>query len=96
MKKTTIEIPEGYELKKTEKDGKIIYEMIECEKSLPKSWNELDGVRGWVVTLTSGISPANHTRPDFYNRNIWPTKELAEAAIALAQLTQLQDIYNDG
>lgn len=65
------------------------------EKQLPKTWEELDSIKGYYVDANSIIKSAN-TYTNDENRNVFPTKELAEAALALAQLLQLRDAYNDG
>ena len=62
-------------------------------KGLPKSWEELETVKGYYVSTKSKlISDEGDTFN--YNRNIFATKEQAEASIALAQLTQLMKAYN--
>jgi mannose/cellobiose epimerase-like protein (N-acyl-D-glucosamine 2-epimerase family) len=60
---------------------------------LPKRWEDLTDLLGYWVSKDSRISTAN-TSPIEENRNVWPTKEEAEASIALAQLCQLRDVYN--
>ena len=82
-----IEIPEGYEI------DQLTFKKI--EKKLPKTWEELGNVAGWYIEKYSDIQIiAGPCIP--YNKNIFPTKELAEASLALAQLLQLRDAYNDG
>ena len=70
---------------------------------LPEKWyikvtnekEELREVRGYYVREDSAISHF-YTLTYSENRNIWPTQEYAEASIALAQLLQLRQVYNDG
>ena len=82
-----IEIPEGYEI------DQLTFKKI--EKKLPKTWEELGNVAGWYIEKYSDIQIiAGPCIP--YNKNIFPTKELAEASLAMAQLLQLRDAYNDG
>jgi len=63
------------------------------EKQLPKSWGELDFVKGYWIDEFSYIKDCFCLASD-NNRNIFSTKEEAEAAIALAQLSQLKKAYN--
>lgn len=95
-KELKIEVPNGYEIDKEKSTfEKIIFKKV--EKELPKSWEELDIVKGFYVDSLSEIaSTVEDTCVEEYNRNIFPTKEEAEACIALAQLCQLRDRYNDG
>ena len=95
-KELKIEVPNGYEIDKEKSTfEKIIFKKV--EKELPKSWEELDIVKGFYVDSLSEIaSTVEDTCVEEYNRNTFPTKEEAEACIALAQLCQLRDRYNDG
>lgn len=95
-KELKIEVPQGYEIDKEKSTfEKIVFKKV--EKELPKSWEELDVVKGFYVNSLSEIAGTEEeTCAEEYNRNTFPTKEEAEACIALAQLCQLRDIYNDG
>lgn len=95
MKTLKIEIPQGYEIDKE----KSTFESIvfkEIKKRLPKNWEELDRVQGYYIQSNSRVNRlsvgANHSR----NQNVFATKEQAEASIAMAQLSQLMKVYNDG
>ena len=94
MKELKITPPEGYEVD-TEKSTfeHIIFKPI--QKQLPKSWEELDEIKGWFVNAGSGIE---YIQGGTYrhNRNVFATKEQAEASLALAQLTQLREVYRQG
>lgn len=94
-KEIKFEIPEGYELDTALTDlSKGIIKLKKKENQLPQSWGELGKVEGYCVLSSSGVS--NYVGPSTsINRNVFPTKELAEAALALAQLLQLRDRYND-
>lgn len=97
MKKINIEIPVGYEIdqeKSNLSEGKIVFK--EVKKALPKTWEELKRVKGYYVNAPdSGLREINClTNP--INRNVFATKELAEASIAMAQLSQLREVYRDG
>ena len=82
--KTEIEIPDGYEI------DKLTFKKI--EKKLPKTWEELGTVKGYYSNIKGCYSGATTS----INKNVFPTKELAEASLAMAQLLQLRDAYNDG
>lgn len=93
-KEFKIQAPEGYEIDK----GNSTFEKIVFKrKELPKSWEDLMTVKGYCVSTYSKIEDCSE---EFYtykeNKNIFPTKEEAEACLALAQLCQLRDRYNDG
>lgn len=65
------------------------------KKKLPITWNGLEQVYGYYVNNDSVISKDGgyiHAR----NRNFFATKEQAEASIALAQLSQLREVYRNG
>ncbi len=67
-------------------------------KELPKTWKELGDIKGFCIDVNSRLIDYTLKLPKVYtdnnNRNVFPTKELAEAALALAQLLQLRDRYN--
>ena len=90
-----IQAPEGYEIDKENSTfEKIVFKKV--EKELPKSWRELVSVNGYYVDKNSKVyNCINHTTA-YDNRNIFPTEEEAEACLALTQLCQLRDRYNDG
>lgn len=90
-----IEVPAGYMIDKEKSTfEKIVFKKIERE--LPKSWEELHMIKGWFVENGSGIYEFENCFTISKNRNLFPTKEEAEACVALAQLCQLRDRYNDG
>ena len=97
-----IEIPEGFELKKV---SDTEYKIVKKEKVLPKTWEEFcelnpvkDAER--FIASSSRICSFNDIRDRERNedndRNIIPSEEKAEAILALCQLIQLRDCYNDG
>ena len=94
-KEFKIQVPEGYEIdRKNSTFEKIVFKKI--EKELPKSWGELDNVSGYYVDKNSKVYNCIDHTTAADNRNIFPTKEEAEACLALAQLCQLRDRYNGG
>ena len=97
-----IEIPEGFELKKI---SDTEYRIVKKEKVLPKTWEEFcklnpvkDAER--FIASSSRICSFNDIRDRERNedndRNIIPSEEKAEAILALCQLIQLRDCYNNG
>lgn len=95
MTEFRITVPQGYEIDKE----KSTFELIKfkpIEKKLPKTWEELGDVSGYNIRDISEIAFCGSCKTKHYNKNIFPTRELAEAALALAQLLQLRDRYNDG
>ena len=94
QKEVKIQIPEGYEIDESRSTfTNIVFKLK--EKKLPKSWGELGKVKGFYISSNSESRPIISLTVK-ENRNIWPTKEYAEASIALAQLLQLRQVYNDG
>lgn len=95
-KEMKIQVPEGYEI---DKENSTFENIIfrKAERKPPKKWEDLENVNGhyadsWGdVRCYYGVNTPDHT-----NKNIFPTKEEAEACVALAQLCQLRDRYNDG
>ena len=97
MEKTVkITPPEGYEVDKEKSTfSEIVFKKI--ENSLPMSWEELKEVKGYFIHQNSdiNISPMID-KAVAYNRNVFPTNEEAKAMLAMAQLCQLRDAWNDG
>lgn len=102
--KIEIDIPEGYEVD-TENSTKECIKLKKIENKLPKTWEEfckthprkcgesfldVDGKIGTINCMS------NVQRNQFYDKILLPSKELAEAMLALCQLIQLRDCYNDG
>lgn len=94
-KEFKIEVPDGYEVDKENSTfEKIVFKKVERE--LPKSWEDLKILNGYYVKDSSKVDIFKSYTTDEYNKNVFPTKEEAEACLALAQLCQLRDRYNDG
>ena len=96
MEKTIkITPPEGYEVdKKKSTFEEIVFKKI--ENSLPMSWEELGVIEGSFVSSNSIIDDLCMTNAVDINQNLFPTKEEAKAMLAMAQLCQLRDRWNDG
>ena len=67
-----------------------------AKKQLPKSWEELEKVRGYFIE--GGESKISYA--DLYstleNQNIFATGNQAKSALAMAKLSQVMAVYNDG
>ncbi len=95
-KEMKIQVPEGYEIDKEKSTFEnIVFKKVENE--LPKSWEDLETINGFYVNSASNI---DKVKDEAYavedNKNVFPTRKEAEACLALAQLCQLRDRYNDG
>jgi hypothetical protein len=66
------------------------------KKKLPKSWEELEKINGWYSNTDSVIDEVKYGITSVYDKNVFATKAQAEASIALAQLSQLREVYRDG
>jgi hypothetical protein len=94
MKTIKTIIPEGWEI---DKEKSTFEEIVfkEIKKELPKSWADLKEVKGTWVAGDCTIH-TNKYYVDKDNRNLFVTESQAKAAIALAQLSQLREVYRDG
>ena len=92
--KFKIIVPEGMEIDRKHSTFECIV-FKSKEAILPKTWQEVGKISGWYISQNSKII---YIEGDEGNsaRNIYPTKELAEASLALCQLLQLRDRYNNG
>ena len=94
-KEMKIQVPDGYKIDRENSTfEKIVFKKIEEE--LPKSWEDLYEVGGWFVDFHSKVVTSGSMRTADSVKNRFPTKEEAEACVALSQLCQLRDRYNDG
>ncbi len=96
MKTFEIEIPDGYEIdREASTFEKIVFKKLP-RKRLPKTWQELHDVSGWCFN-DSNCMCTYHERPTVHdNKNVFVTIEQAEASVALAQLSQLREVYRQG
>lgn len=99
MKQTIeIEVPEGK--KAVWKDGKVVFEDIKPE--LPRTWEEFcktypEVKKEYYIDFDSDAETTyKENRNVFEDRNLLPSKEAAEAHLALMQLHQLRDCYRQG
>ena len=103
-KEIKINCPEGFEIDKENSTFECI-KFKPIKNKLPKTWEEFckthPKIMGEVYFSSDCIChvinvTAGTLRNSKYNRNILPSKELAEAMLALCQLIQLRDCYNNG
>lgn len=96
MKHLKISIPEGYEIDKAQSTFEnIVFKPTVI--TLPKTWEHLNEIEGYFVhSGSTAIVVTSKTRTLLSNRNIFATDEQAQASIALAQLSQLMQVYNNG
>jgi hypothetical protein len=96
MKTLKINVPKGYEIDKEQSTFEnIVFKEIKNE--LPKSWEDLENLKGFYVGNTSDVvMTSDNVRKGKINHFIFATKEQAEASIALAQLSQLRKVYRQG
>ena len=103
MKQTIeIEVPEGK--KAVWKDNKVVFEDI--THKMPKTWEEFcetvpttpynDSYIQLDSTISTYTTSINIYRREGNDRNLLPSKEAAEAHLALMQLHQLRDCYRQG
>ena len=95
MKNLEINIPEGYILDKENSTfDKVIFKKI--ENSLPDKWEKLNNINGFYIGVDSVICQSEKVFTQEENKNIFPEEKYAKAAVALAQLLQLRQVYNNG
>ncbi len=93
MEAVTIHPPEGYEVCPTSTQTEIRFRPI--VKSKPK-WEDFGALTGYWVRADSSIGEVNLSKASVDAKSTWPTKEEAEACLALSQLCQWRDKYNEG
>lgn len=106
-KERKIIAPDGCEIEKVELvDGVAVVTFREKERKIPKSWEEFcemfpDYTGNWFIEPNNdekigqvqGIS--EHEKRTYRNAELLPDRATAEAVLALCQLIQLRDCYND-
>lgn len=81
--------------KATEEEIKTFYNKFPQYKEKPK-WEDFGEIDGYYITNISKLARIPEKFTDDDNKNTWPTKEEADAALALSQLCQWRDKYNEG
>ena len=96
--KIEIEVPEGK--KAIWKDGKVVFEDI--APKLPETWEEFCKIRPiqcqecYIDEYSVINVETNYSRHSTADRNVLPSREAANAHLALMQLHQLRDCYRQG
>lgn len=95
MKTFKVEIPNGFEI---DKENSTFEQIVfkEIKKQLPKTWQELKEISGFFVTDFSKVEKDYSVQTAKHNKNYFANEEQAKASIALAQLSQLRDVYRNG
>lgn len=94
-KEMKIEVPEGFEIDREKSTfEKIVFKKV--ERDLPKRWEGLLGVSGCYVDSNSKVVVFKGCFAKEETKNVFPIRAEAEACLALSQLCQLRDRYNDG
>jgi hypothetical protein len=94
MRTFKIEIPNGFEI---DKDNSTFEQIVfkEIKKQLPDRWEKLKKLDGYYVSGDVAYIGEDFTIRSS-NKNVFATEEQARASIALAQLSQLRDVYRNG
>lgn len=105
MKEVRINIPEGYTIDEKNSTFECIkFKKIEenKRKELPKTWEEfcdsypIKEGEFFVDTTCKIFETFERQRDPIVDANVLPNKKYAEAILALCQLIQLRDCYNNG
>lgn len=95
MNELKITIPEGFEIDKENSTFELI-KFKKIEKQLPKRWLDLECIKGYWIDKDCLIREVDFFGVQSDLKNVFPTKEYTEASLALAQLLQLRQVYNNG
>ena len=87
--KATIKLEDGRTLDVELNEEQLNYPT----KADPMTWEKLERVEGWFIDDDSKLIGRVYADSFKKNKNIYPTKEHAEAALAEAQLLQLRNWY---
>lgn len=103
-KEIKINCPEGYEIDKENSTFECI-KFKPIKNKLPKTWEEYCETHPkrkgecWINELSNIVSVnrfENFNRECIKDQNLLPNEDCAKAILALCQLIQLRDCYNDG
>ena len=105
-KEFKVEVPDGYEIDKENSTFECI-KFKPIVNKLPKTWEEYCNTHpiregeSWISDISEilhiNVLPTPNTKRDCTTyRNLLPNEEYAKAMLALCQLIQLRDCYNDG
>jgi hypothetical protein len=94
MKQQEINVPDGYYIDKEKSTSdEIVFKKI---LDLADSWEDIFFIQGYYVNDDSEVVAGAGKTTNDGNRNMFSTKKQALASLALAQLSQLRDIYRQG
>jgi len=82
------------EIELSKESEETIRRELKVGKKLPETYEELGETSGWYIF--NGQVCEDSEIFIYTTKDAWPSKKEAEAALALAQLLQLRDRYNDG
>jgi hypothetical protein len=83
-----------YKIAKTERKLESLKSQLK-KIELPKRWEDLKIVEGYYISSDAKIYRSTSAALE-ENRMFFTSREQAEAAIALAQLSQLREVYRQG
>jgi hypothetical protein len=66
------------------------------QNQLPKNWNDLECVSGWIGLMETKISRAHYSKNTGRFINYFKLEREAQASLELAKLTHLRHIYRNG
>lgn len=84
-----INIPEGCEIDRENST----FENIVLKRALPTKWENIGIIIGFVINSNSMVVPYLGTHSISKNKYVWPTKEYAQAALAMSQLLQFRQTW---
>ena len=84
MESVKVTPPEGYEIDPKSTTNEIFFRK---KDNRVRRWDDMNRVNGFIVSEGSTIESCFY-RASLSTKNLWPTKELAEAALALSELMQ--------
>jgi hypothetical protein len=93
-----LQIPDGFEIDLENSTAEEIA-LKPIKKQLPKTWEELGEIKGYWVEYESTVenNKVEGGCPCVSdNRNVFATEAQAKASIAMAQLSQLREVYRQG
>ncbi len=85
----------GTKIKLTQEQLEQIQNSVKAPE-LKNNWEDFGLINGYYVNSDSEIIGADYFDSVSQNKNIFPSKEEAEACLALSQLLQWRDKYNEG
>lgn len=92
MKELVITPPAGYEI---DRENSTLEKIVFKEVKKKIEWSYFGEVEGYYIDDNSGIY-GRCNDADYDNRNTFPTREEAEACLALSQLLQWRNKRNEG